>query len=65
MITKAEAKRQVEAELQSLKLQRRMTDLQMMVFCQRMAGSLDFRTASSKYRIIRSWVQDWQRAKFA
>ena len=64
MITKEAARRQIESELQSLKLQKPMSDWDVSIFAVQMARKLLFKSAGSKHRVIYGWVQEWQRVTF-
>jgi hypothetical protein len=64
MITKETARRQVEAELRSLKLQKPMSDWDVSIFAVQIARKLPFKSAGSKLRVICGWVHEWQRITF-
>jgi len=65
MITKEAARRQIESELQSFKLQKPMSDWDVSIFAVQMARKLPFRSAgSSRYKVICGWVHEWQRVTF-
>ena len=60
MITKEAARRQVEAELRSLKLQKPMSDWDVSIFAVQMARKLPFKSGGSKLRVICDRVHEWQ-----
>jgi hypothetical protein len=60
MMTKDDAKRAVEAELQSRKLTKPMTVVQMTDFCQEMYKRLEFKSHSERLADIRKWADAWQ-----
>jgi hypothetical protein len=65
MISKEQARRQVQSELQSLKLQKPMSDWDVSIFAVQMARKLPFSSAgSSRYKAICGWVHEWQRGTF-
>jgi hypothetical protein len=60
MITKDEARRAVEAELQSRKLTRPMTLEELNIFCGQMYKRLQFKSESERLADIIKWAEDWQ-----
>jgi hypothetical protein len=59
MISKEQARRQVQSELQSLKLQKPMSDWDVSIFAVQMARKLPFSSAgSSRYKAICGWVHE-------
>ena len=60
MMTKDEAKRAVEAELQARQLSKPMTSTELLTFCQEMYGRLQFRSRSDRLQDIRGWAENWQ-----
>jgi hypothetical protein len=65
MISKEQARRQIESELQSLKLQKPMSDWDVSIFAVQMARKLPFKSAgSSRCKVICGWVHEWQRVTF-
>jgi hypothetical protein len=60
MMTKDEARRAVEAELQSRKLAKPMTLDQLNIFCEEMYKRLQFKSKSERLADILKWVQGWQ-----
>ena len=65
MITKEAARRQIESELQSFKLQKPMSDWDVSIFAVQMARKLPFKSGGkSRYRAICAWAHEWQRITF-
>ena len=65
MITREAARQQVEAELQSRKLQEPMGDWDVSIFAVQMARKLPFKSGGkSRYRAICDWAHEWQRTTF-
>jgi hypothetical protein len=60
MITKAEARRAVEAELQSRKLTKPMTLDQLNIFCEEMYKRLQFKSEGERLANIIKWADGWQ-----
>jgi hypothetical protein len=60
MMTKDEARRAVEAELQSRRLTKPMTLDQLNVFCGEMYKRLHFESKSERLSDILKWAEDWQ-----
>ena len=60
MMTKDEARRAVEAELQSRKLTKPMTLDQLNVLCEEMYKQLEFKSESERLADIIKWAEDWQ-----
>jgi hypothetical protein len=65
MITRVAARRQLETELRSLKLQKPMSDWDVSIFAVQMSRKLPFKSGgSSRHRVICDWVHEWQRTTF-
>jgi hypothetical protein len=60
MMTKDEARRAVEAELQSRKLTKPMTLDQLNVFCGQMYKLLQFKSEGERLADIIKWAEGWQ-----
>jgi hypothetical protein len=60
MMTKDEARRAVEAELQSRKLTKPMSLDQLNVFCGEMYKRLEFKSESERLADIIKWAEGWQ-----
>jgi hypothetical protein len=60
MMTKDEARRAVEAELQSRKLTKAMTLDQLNVFCGQMYKRLQFKSEGERLADIIKWAEGWQ-----
>ena len=60
MMTKDEARRAVEAELQSRKLTKPLTLDQLNVFCAEMYNRLQFKSKSERLADILKWAEGWQ-----
>jgi hypothetical protein len=60
MMTKDEARRIVEAELQSRKLTQPMTLEQLNVFCAEMYKRLQFKSETERLADFLTWAKDWQ-----
>jgi hypothetical protein len=60
MMTKGEARRVVEVELQSRKLTKPMTLDQLNVFCAEMYKRLQFKSEKERLSDILRWAEGWQ-----
>jgi hypothetical protein len=60
MMTKDEARRAVETELQSRKLTKPMTLDQLNVFCEQMYKRLQFKSEGERLADIIKWAEGWQ-----
>jgi hypothetical protein len=60
MMSKDEARRAVEAELQSRNLTKPMTLDQLNVFCGQMYKRLQFKSESERLADIVKWAEGWQ-----
>ena len=60
MITRAEARREVWAELRKRNFSKRMTPVELLQFCQEMYERLEFRTRGDRLSDIRNWAEAWQ-----
>ena len=65
MMTKDEARRAVEAELQSRKLTKPMTLDQLNIFCEEMYKRLEFKSHSERLVDILKWAKAWQSKNLA
>lgn len=64
MMTKDEARRAIEAELQSRKLTKPMTLDQLNVFCEKMYKRLQFKSENERLADIMKWAGGWQSKNF-
>lgn len=60
MMTKDEARRGLEAELQSRKLVKPMTLEELNVFCEEMYKRLEFKSDRERLVDILKWAEGWQ-----
>ena len=60
-MTKDEAQRAVEAELAGLNLKTPMSQVEMLVFCEKMYARLDFKSKrTDRLSEIRGWAERWE-----
>ena len=64
MMTKDEARRAIEAELQSRKLTKPMTLDQLNVFCEKMYKRLQFKSENERLADIIKWAEGWHSKNF-
>lgn len=60
MIKKEQAELAVYDELRSRKLKKRITQADLVKFCQEMSQRLQFRSKSDPMQDIRAWTERWQ-----
>ena len=56
-MTRQEARKQVEAAVRSLALQRCMTAAELIAFCHNMHAQLKFATKGDRFRDIKVWAE--------
>lgn len=64
MITKDEARREVERELERRNPTKAFTPAEVLMFCQEMYNKLDFRSKTDRLGDIRAWAERWLNRRF-